>query len=547
MRGARLQHFIDPPLPMHSRSVRPTDEDNIPTSFDGAQVIEMARREVGAKSRGMQLARLLVVLVSLALMSSNAWLLWEARSDAIARALESNANLSRAVAERVNAMASEANHILSGILFELERNNIDTDALERLQPVLVNHVADLDHLQGLFVYDAEGRWIASSEPTWNPANNNSDRAYFIHHRGNPSDKLLIGAPIVSRSSGRWVVPLSRRMNDADGRFAGVVLATFSVEKLVNSLNRFTIGQGGAITLFADARVLARRPFRESDLGQRLPPSAVAELMARQSSGVLDAVSPLDGVRRLVSFESGRDHALMVTVASSKDVVLAPWRRTSYVQTGWALFLCLVLALAGNSAKKSMARRLQAQAHLLELSEALNRANAKFARLARHDGLTGLRNRREFDQRFEAAFKLAQRSRQPLAVVMVDVDQFKLYNDSYGHGQGDRCLKQIADALVAVVHRPEDVVARYGGEEMVMLLPFTDAAGADRVAQAARAAVLQLQIPHAASAHGVVSVSLGVAAVVPTAASSAEALLREADLALYKAKSNGRNQVCTASA
>lgn len=185
---------------MPSQSVHSTEEEDIPTSFDGAEVIAMARREVGAKGRGLQIARLLVVLVSLALVSSNAWLLWEARAGAISRATEANANLSRAVAERVNAMASDANHILSGILFELERNDITTDVLERLQPVLVNHVAGLDHLEGLFVYDAQGRWIASSEPTWNPSNNNADRPYFIHHRHNPSSMLRIGVPLVSRSS-----------------------------------------------------------------------------------------------------------------------------------------------------------------------------------------------------------------------------------------------------------------------------------------------------------------------------------------------------------
>jgi diguanylate cyclase (GGDEF)-like protein len=212
-----------------------------------------------------------------------------------------------------------------------------------------------------------------------------------------------------------------------------------------------------------------------------------------------------------------------------------------------IFLCLVLALAGGSAKRSMARRPQAQVHLIELSEALNRANARLARLARHDGLTGLRNRHHFDQRFERTFKRAQRARQPIAVVMVDVDQFKLYNDTYGHGQGDQCLKLVASALVSVVRRPDDVVARYGGEEMVMLLPFTDSVGAARVAEAARTAVLSLRIVHVASPHGVVSISLGVAAVAPTAASSAGWLLREADLALYKAQGNGRNQVCIATA
>lgn len=126
--------------------------------------------------------------------------------------------------------------------------------------------------------------------------------------------------------------------------------------------------------------------------------------------------------------------------------------------------------------------------------------------------------------------------------MVDVDEFKKYNDLYGHVEGDSCLKRVAASLLTAARRPEDVVARYGGEEIVLLLPNTDAQGAQVVAEAARAAVFALKIAHAASPKGYVSVSLGGTARIPRTADDGQALLKAADAALYEAKHLGRNKV-----
>jgi diguanylate cyclase (GGDEF)-like protein len=126
--------------------------------------------------------------------------------------------------------------------------------------------------------------------------------------------------------------------------------------------------------------------------------------------------------------------------------------------------------------------------------------------------------------------------------MVDVDTFKKYNDHYGHVEGDECLRRVAAALRASVQRPEDFVARYGGEEMVLLLPHTDVLGATMVAEAARMAVAAMDIPHAAVVAGKVTISLGVAAAVPGPQDTEQQLLKAADAALYEAKRQGRNQV-----
>ena len=163
-----------------------------------------------------------------------------------------------------------------------------------------------------------------------------------------------------------------------------------------------------------------------------------------------------------------------------------------------------------------------------------------------DGLTGVYNRRHFDERLATEWSRAMRSGTPLGLVMLDVDYFKRYNDHYGHQAGDDCLRQVAACLQAGVRRPGDLVARYGGEEFVCLLPETDLPGAMQVAETLRQGVLVAQIAHAESAAApVVSVSLGVCSGVPQAGASAAALLREADAQLYRAKTDGRNRLCGA--
>lgn len=164
------------------------------------------------------------------------------------------------------------------------------------------------------------------------------------------------------------------------------------------------------------------------------------------------------------------------------------------------------------------------------------------KLARTDGLTSLYNRRTFDDVLLREWRRLARTGEPLSVIMMDVDHFKLYNDTYGHGGGDSCLLRVARAAEGALQRPADVVARYGGEEFVALLPETKLDGAIAVAEAIRMAVSALNIPHASSktaAH--VTLSLGVASTIPQPDKEPAALLEIADQQLYGAKSEGRNR------
>lgn len=173
---------------------------------------------------------------------------------------------------------------------------------------------------------------------------------------------------------------------------------------------------------------------------------------------------------------------------------------------------------------------------------LKRHRDTLEELSMLDGLTGIPNRRRFDSLLEMQWKQGVREGRPLSLIMVDVDNFKAYNDRYGHQAGDDCLKRVAKILATFLRRPMDFVARYGGEEFVCLLPFTAYEGAVLISEKMRAGVEANQIPHAGSDTGpVVTISLGAATMIPAKDSSPETLVEAADKKLYEAKKNGKNQ------
>jgi diguanylate cyclase (GGDEF)-like protein/PAS domain S-box-containing protein len=179
-------------------------------------------------------------------------------------------------------------------------------------------------------------------------------------------------------------------------------------------------------------------------------------------------------------------------------------------------------------------------------EELQAANAKLQELAATDSLTGLANRRSFDLALERECRRAERSEQPISVLMIDIDKFKSYNDFYGHQDGDNCLRQVAQAVLQAFRRPGDLAARYGGEEFAIILPETDELGAMYVAEKLRSIVHKLGLNHQGSDAGVVTISLGVACADVGSNVQGAALVREADQALYEAKGTGRNKVACAS-
>lgn len=228
------------------------------------------------------------------------------------------------------------------------------------------------------------------------------------------------------------------------------------------------------------------------------------------------------------------------------VAPAPW------QTAWArlamlaALLAAVYALVRGRGKVHERRARRLEDLVAARTSRLARANALLIELSYVDSVTAIPNRRRFDEMYESEWRRAERTHLPLALVMVDVDRFKEFNDTYGHQRGDECLRQVASALADGLSRSGDVIARYGGEEFAVILPATDTEGARRVAEMLRSRVQELAIPNRGSdLAGLVTVSCGVASLQPVEGLLTDTLLTAADRALYEAKRAGRNRVAVA--
>jgi len=231
----------------------------------------------------------------------------------------------------------------------------------------------------------------------------------------------------------------------------------------------------------------------------------------------------------------RQASLVLRLAAAVLLLWAGWRYSSRLQADLAEQVRLRSEVTQtNEALEETVKRRTAE---------LQEANSQLESLSTTDSLTGLANRRRFDSYWEQEWCRAQRQATPLAVIMLDVDHFKLYNDHYGHQQGDRCLQRVAEVLRASVRRAGELAARYGGEEFVVVLPGASGEQAAETAQLILKALRAEQLPHASSPDGsVVTVSLGVASGIPDESASREHLLKAADVALYEAKSLSRNCV-----
>lgn len=187
-------------------------------------------------------------------------------------------------------------------------------------------------------------------------------------------------------------------------------------------------------------------------------------------------------------------------------------------------------------------KIQAMARIADMRNQLNHLNTELEALSQLDSLTQIYNRRTFNELAQQQWLAAVRQNQPMSVLMIDVDHFKPFNDNYGHPAGDECLKKISHTIKGCLHRPGDLLGRYGGEEFVVLLPETDTGGAMRVAESINKAIMALGLRHAFSSTApVATVSIGGSTCIHTSHHSLEELIKSADRSLYNAKNSGRNR------
>ena len=223
-------------------------------------------------------------------------------------------------------------------------------------------------------------------------------------------------------------------------------------------------------------------------------------------------------------------------------ITPPWYNTWWFRLLIGFAVLSLLSNAYRARVRHLTRRqIQLEAMVAARTYELEDSNAKLAELSSTDGLTGINNRRGFDAALESEWRRAARNGYPLALAMLDVDHFKAYNDHYGHQAGDRCLRRVADLIAVHGRRTSDLVARYGGEEFALLAPATDAEHAMAIAREICEELANLALPHAKSSHGVVTISIGVATMMPDESLSWSTLIETADKALYRAKQAGRNR------
>ncbi|WP_213878780.1 sensor domain-containing diguanylate cyclase [Pseudomonas sp. dw_358] len=486
-----------------------------------------------------RLAVLFVILVTLALLALVGWQSWTSRAQALREAGMDAANLAHSLAQHADDTFEEADASLSSVIERVETDGMGPGQISRLHAVLQSQQRFIGQLAGLFVYDEQGRWVVTSNET-DPLNaNNADREYFRYHMNNPDRGPHVGAAIQSRSTHEWVIPLSRRINHPDGSFAGVALATLRLSYFNEFYNGFDLDAKGVIVLaLRDGTILTRRPFDANAVGASIAKARLfTDLLPVSPVGNEMARSMVDGIERMYAYRQAEEYPIVSMAATSKEAIFAEWEANLARSAGFVAIVLAAMALCALVLLRQIRHGLKTEAEL-------RNAHAALHKLAMQDSLTGLANRRQLDAALPDEIGRARRGGKSLGLIMLDIDHFKRFNDLYGHPAGDECIKAVGQAVLGCCGRSGDLVVRYGGEELLVLLPECDEDGAQRMAEKILNAVRQLQLHHAGNDTGYVTISAGVHVMrTDDPALRAQSLIQAADQALYQAKSLGRNRLC----
>ncbi|MCK1652897.1 diguanylate cyclase [Bradyrhizobium sp. 149] len=326
-------------------------------------------RELG-KTRLPLWAAGFVVLICVAILGLSGWREWETRSAELRNAEIDVANLAHSLIQHADDTFELVDTILVGLVHRLEIDGTGPDTIAKLQAYLPTRKSS-DRVRGIFLYDATGRWLATTERLDFSKLNNSDREYFQRHRDSPETGTLIGPPVKSRAGGQWIVTASRRINDPDGGFAGVALLTIDVGYFVNFYERFDIGPNGSASLLNTSGIMLARSRDDSGafVGRDLSNAPLFNgWESRPAAAVYYFKSPLDGVQRLSYYQRSSRYPLMVLASKSQDDVLAPWRRAAAARTIFVLGLVLLIAVIGFYLVRQLVQR-QRMARALVAKEA----------------------------------------------------------------------------------------------------------------------------------------------------------------------------------
>jgi diguanylate cyclase (GGDEF)-like protein len=478
-------------------------------------MIWVAQRHLASRS---------IMPVSLALvcaiMAIVAFTLWQAREDARTRAQREGENIVHAIEADVARNIEVYDLSLQGLREALATVAVAHVGHEVQRLALFDHAASAKYMGALYVLDAAANIVISSRSkTADPRLDLTDRDYFQVHQHRPDIGLYISRPFKGRLERREDrIALSRRRAHEDGKFAGIVVGTLRLSYFRDLFSRLNVGRRGVITLArSDGTILMRHPSSEGayDIGGSFKGMPIFERILRERSGSFTGRSTISGVDRLLTFKQIGELPLFVTVSQALDDIYAEWWRRAVAIGSVTLTLAVTIIV---------------------LAAMFHRAQRELAAVAVTDGLTGLANRRCFDQTLQLEWQRAARINGRLALLMIDVDNFKAFNDQHGHWKADEVLQAFGQILKTCSARAGDLAARYGGEEFAVILPNVDTTSASMAAERIRESMM-------VRAQNVDSptVSIGVASVRPRPNRDAAALIKAADNALYRAKANGRNR------
>jgi diguanylate cyclase (GGDEF)-like protein len=473
----------------------------------------------------LNLGSCLAVLAIVAIVS---FLLARERDSVELSAIRSSNNIVQLIESDILRNAELYDQSLQGLIWAVGRKELPEIPGPLRQRLLFNE-AFVDRKRGDVLWlDKQGNVVGDSTSNVPRQANFGDTGVFKAHQRDANLGLLVGPPFKARLGDLdWCISFSRRISGPDGEFAGLAAGALRLSYFSELFKRLDIGDDSSINLFnADGQLLARQPSRPQDppIGSNYAERPNFKRILSEHSGNFTARSGSDGNPRIYTFARVAQLPLIVLVVHSADEVFQSWRRTAILVSVATGVLCVGILWLTLLLGRELRRRQEAEQGL--------------ATLAATDSLTGLANRRRLDQVLRQEWARAQRNRKPLAVLMVDVDHFKAFNQRHGHAGGDHALREVAKTIEASIRRPADLAARYGGEEFQVVLPETDLAGARLLAERIRTSVEALA-PFADDAHSVtVSIGIGLSGTQHDLSS----VLGAADEALYRAKAKGRNRV-----
>jgi diguanylate cyclase (GGDEF)-like protein len=297
-----------------------------------------------------------VLAVCIAIVSLQVSHVVNEHAKALADGKTDTANLVKSLVQHADLTFRSADTLLLGVVERAEHGGTEKGAARERLTSWFQQAAKIPQFQGFAVVDERGMLIVSSQHQWS-AVDDSDREYFIFHRDSTDHKIHIGAPLRGRNSGKWVIPVSRRINKSDGSFAGVAVALIWVDYFQKLYDEFDIGREGAILLASpEGKLLVRRPFADANVGRDLSQSGVFQQLKTSKAGTSEIKSSTDGVVRLNSYAQSEPYSLVVAVAKNSDEILAPWReqtRREALETGLVVLMVVLLGLS----MRKMAGRL----------------------------------------------------------------------------------------------------------------------------------------------------------------------------------------------